>query len=87
MQWRVIVRMSLSDDQGSVLRNSLSSTFAAAGLQNTATGIWESPSVDIKMAADSMASLIRTLADPSSVSGVDPTVALNHLWIYVDQAK
>ncbi len=89
MQWRVIVRMSLTGDTGSGLRNTLSAMFDEAGVKNTGTGLWESAGVDAKTAAETMARLVRVLADPNSVpvASVDPSARLNHLWIYIDQAS
>ena len=57
--WRVIVRISFFHDLGSRLRNHLAPIFTTMGLQNTHTGTWESPSVDLAPAGASEPSEVK----------------------------
>ena len=84
--WRVIVRVSYFHDLQSRLRNHVAGLFGAMGLRNTKTGTWESAAVPHSQAAAQLAQVVRVLADPRSVPGVDPQTALNHLWVYIDRA-
>lgn len=84
-KWRVIIRISFFHDMGSRLRNHLAPMFNAMGLQNTITGTWESPTVDLAQAAAQLDRVLQALADPQTVPGVDPQAALNHLWVYIDR--
>jgi hypothetical protein len=84
--WRVIVRLTLFSDHGSRLRNHLAALFATLGLQNTDTGLWESPAVPATIAAAQMAQVLAALADPQgTVVGVGPHTAMRHVWVYIDQ--
>jgi hypothetical protein len=83
--WRVIIRISFFHDMGSRLRNHLAPMFNAMGLQNTITGTWESPKVDLAQAAAQLNLVLQALADPQAVPGTDPQAALNHLWVYIDR--
>ena len=76
---RVLVRISFFHDRGSRLRNQLAPMFAAMGLQNTRTGTWESPAVDLAQAAAQMNLVLQALADPQAIPGVDQQATLNHL--------
>jgi hypothetical protein len=85
--WRVIVRISYFNDTGSRLRNNhVVPFFNALGLKNTATGTFESPAVDQVQAATQLSQVLKAVADPQQFNDVDIQVALNHLWIYIDQA-
>ena len=58
--WRLLLRILNAVDSGrthdraSRLRNHLVPMFTAVGLQNSHTGTWESPSVDLTQAAAQM---------------------------------
>lgn len=84
--WRVIVRISFSQDRGSRLRNHLVPMFAAMGLQNTHTGTRESAGTDLAQTAMQMSLILQAIANPQSVPGVDPQAELNHFWVYLDRA-
>jgi hypothetical protein len=85
--WRVIVRISYFHDAGSQLRNNhVVPFFQALGLQNTATGTWESPAVDQVQAATQLSRVLQAVANPQQFNDVDTQAALKHLWVYIDQA-
>jgi hypothetical protein len=85
--WRVIVRISYFHDTGSRLRNNhVVPFFAALGLQNTATGTFESPAVDRHQAANQLSQVLQAIANPQQFNDVDAQAALNHLWVYIDRA-
>jgi hypothetical protein len=84
MEYRIILRVSLNKDVGSVVRNNaLAPILTQAGLQNTATGTWESASLALDIALGAMSSLFEALA------GLDDETSahLDHLWIYMDRAE
>jgi hypothetical protein len=86
MAWRVIVRVSYFNDQGSALRNSgVAPILQAMGLQNTATGTWESSHCNEQQVAQQMTQLFSRFANPQQGQGVAATAALKHVWIYVDR--
>jgi hypothetical protein len=85
--WRVIVRISYFHDTGSRLRNHhVVPFFGALGLQNTATGTFESQAVDQVQAANQLSQVLQAIANPQQFSDVDAQAALNHLWVYIDRA-
>jgi hypothetical protein len=84
--WRVIVRISYFNDAGSRLRNHhVVPFFYALGLQNTATGTFESPAVDRIQAANQLSQVLQAIADPQQFSDVHAQAALKHLWVYIDR--
>jgi hypothetical protein len=84
--WRVIVRISYFHDMGSRLRNNhVVPVFSALGLQNTATGTFESPAVDRIQAANRLSEVLQAIADPQQFNDVDAQAALKHLWVYIDR--
>jgi hypothetical protein len=84
--WRVIVRVSYFHDMGSRLRNNhVVPFFNALGLQNTATGTFESAAVDQVQAATQLSQVLQAVADPQQFNDVDAQAALKHLWVYVDR--
>ena len=86
--WRVIVRVSYFRDTGSGLRNQhIVPFFNALGLQNTATGTFESAAVDSIRAATQLSNVLQALANPQQFHDVDPQVALKHLWVYIDRVS
>lgn len=86
MAWRVIVRVSYFNDQGSNLRNTgVAPILQAMGLHNTATGTWESSHCDEQQVAQQMTQLFNAFSNPQQVQGVAPNTALKHVWIYVDR--
>jgi len=84
--WRVIVRISYFHDAGSGLRNQhVVPLFNALGLQNTATGTFESPAVDQIQAAGCLSQVLQAVADPQQFHDVDAQAAWKHLWFYMDR--
>jgi hypothetical protein len=59
--------------------------FTALGLQNTATGTFESPAVDPVQTATQLSQVLQTIADPQQFNDVDAQAALKHLWVYIDR--
>ena len=85
MTWRVILRVGLTQDNGSVVRNtSLEPSFRAMGLQNTATGTWEANHVTEASAVTHLSAVLTALANPTTVPGAAPAVRMKHLWVYLD---
>ena len=85
--WRVIVRISYFHDTQSRLRNNhVVPFFTALGLQNTATGTFESAAVDRVRAADHLAQVLQAIADPQQFPEVHAQAVLKHLWVYIDRA-
>ena len=86
--WRVIVRISYFHDIGSGLRNNhVVPFFNALGLQNTATGTFESAApVNQVQAATQLSQVLQAIANPQQFSDVDAQAALKHLWVYIDRA-
>ena len=63
--WRVIVRISYFHDTASRLRNHhVVPFFNALGLQNTATGTFESPALDQVQAATQLSQVLQAIANP-----------------------
>lgn len=83
MLYRVIVRVSLTSDAGSTVRNSLAPFMSAAGLQNTETGTWESEATELAQAAASLSEVLATLGAQGDPSGC----LLKHVWIYIDRPR
>ncbi len=84
--WRVIVRISYFRDTNSGLRNNhVVPLLNALGLQNTATGTFESPAVDRVQAATQLSQVLQAIADPQQFNDVHSQAALKHLWIYIDR--
>ena len=84
--WRVIVRISYFHDMGSRLRNNhVVPFFNTLGLQNTATGTFESPAVDRVQAATLLSQVLQAVANPQQFNDVDAQAALKHLWVYIDR--
>jgi hypothetical protein len=87
LMWRVIVRISYFHDTGSKLRNNhVVPFFTALGLQNTATGTFESSAVDQLQAAALLSQVLQAIANPQQFNDVDSQAALKHLWVYIDRA-
>jgi len=85
--WRVIIRIGYFNDVGSRLRNRVIQSFQILGLQNTATGTFESPAVPRARAAQHLASVLQAIADPQQFPEVDPICELKHLWVYIDRVS
>lgn len=85
MSWRVIVRVGLTQDTGSIVRNgALVPELVAMGLHNTATGTWEASFATEALAAARLSNVLAVLARPTAINGADPAVRLKHLWVYID---
>ncbi len=83
--WRVIVRISYTQDTGSVLRNNVVQFFGTLGLTNTATGTFESAAVPRDKAAAELSKVLNAVANPLQFAGIDPQASLKHLWVYIDR--
>jgi hypothetical protein len=85
MTWRVILRVGLTKDKGSIVRNTaLEPSFKAMGLGNTTTGTWEATHVEEASAIEHLHKVLKTLADPASCSSAPADVRFKHLWVYID---
>jgi len=84
--WRVIIRIGYFNDVGSRLRGRVVQFFNNMGLQNTATGTFESAAVPRAQAAAQLASVLQAIANPQQFPLVDPICELKHLWMYIDRA-
>ena len=70
--WRVIVRISYFNDARSGLRNNhVVPFFNALGLQNTATGTFESAAVNQVQAATQLSQVLQAVANPQQFNDVD----------------
>ncbi len=86
--WRVIVRISYFHDTRFALRNNhVVPLFNALGLQNTATGTFESAAVDQVQAATQLSRVLQAIANPRQFLDVDVQTALKHLWVYIDRVQ
>jgi hypothetical protein len=85
--WRVIVRISYFHDAKSGLRNRVVTFFNALGLQNTATGTFESQAVGAALVANQLSQVLQAVSNPQQFKDVDGKAALKHLWVYIDQAQ
>ena len=83
--WRVIVRIGYFNDVGSRLRSRVVQFFTSMGLQNTATGTFESASVPRAQAAVQLTSVIQAIANPQQFPDVDRICEMKHLWMYIDR--
>jgi hypothetical protein len=84
--WRVIIRIGYFNDVGSRLRNRVVQFFNNMGLQNTATGTFESATVNRAQAAAQLAQVLQAIANPQQYPEVDAICELKHLWMYIDRA-
>jgi hypothetical protein len=85
--WRVILRISYTNDVGSGLRNNIVPILQALGHQHTATGTFESAGVDRVRAANHLAQVLQALAEPQQFPEVHAQAVLKHLWVYIDRAS
>jgi len=83
--WRVILRISYTNDFGSGLRNNIVPVLQALGLQHTATGTFESPGVDRVQAANHLAHVLLAVANPQQFPEVHAQALLKHLWVSIDR--
>jgi hypothetical protein len=84
--WRVIIRIGYFNDVGSRLRSRVVQFFNNMGLQNTATGTFESRAVPRAQASVQLISLLQAIANPQQFPEVDGICELKHLWMYIDRA-
>lgn len=84
MRWRVIIRMSLSTDEGSTVRNTFQPIFERCGITRTKTGTWESAATDPKCASETLSRVLSELARLAQVYQGDSPV-MNHFWVYLDK--
>jgi hypothetical protein len=83
--WRVILRISYTNDVGSGLRNNVVPILQALGLNHTATGTFESAAVDRVRAAEHLSQVLEAIANPQQFPEVHPDAFLKHLWVYIDR--
>ena len=69
------------------LRNNVVPILEALRLQHTATGTFESAGVDRARAANHLAQVLQTLADPQQFPEAHAQAVLKHLWVYIDRAS
>lgn len=81
--WKVIVRCSLSGDDGAVMRAVIQKTLWKARLAAGESGAWECEAADPEAAAAALAELLQKLAAPSQVSGLAERFRMDHLQIEV----
>jgi hypothetical protein len=84
--WRVIIRIGYFNDVGSRLRSRVVQLFNSRGLQNTATGTFESGAVPRAQATAQLTQVLQAIADPQQYPEVNATCELKHLWMYIDRA-
>lgn len=84
--WRVIIRIGYFNDVQSRLRNHIVQFFNAMGLQNTATGTFESAAVPRAQAAIQLTNVLQAIANPQQFPEVNDMCELKHLWMYIDRA-
>ena len=83
--WRVIIRIGYFNDVGSRLRSRVVQFFNSMGLQNTATGTFESPAVPRQQAAAQLTQVLQAIANPQQYTKVHAICELKHLWMYIDR--
>jgi hypothetical protein len=61
----------------------------AGGLQKRgrSTATWESDNVDEVLIARQIGRVLRRLAKANQEPGANPKVKVDHIWIYIDQAR
>ncbi len=86
MATRIILRFSLNTDTNSTVRNHIGNTILTpAGFANKGTGTWEVAATPVAPAAVvAAANAVSTLANPTGVSGANPNVTTDHVWLYID---
>ena len=83
--WRVILRISYTNDLGSGLRNNVVPILQALGLHHTATGTFESAAVDRMQAAERLSQVLEAISNPQQFPEIHPEAFLKHLWVYIDR--
>lgn len=88
MAWRAILRFSLNRDTNSALRNAIAAELRRRNFRRTKTGTWECDDLDSpELAMRAIREVTRRIQNPQGVSGTNPRVILDHLWVYVDQPR
>ena len=82
----MIIRIGYFNDIQSRLRNRVVQFFNAMGLQNTATGTFESAAVPHAQAATQLSNVLHAIANPQQFPEVDLNCELKHLWMYIDRS-
>lgn len=83
--YRLIIRLSLDGDQGSVVRNALAWHFDNWHVAKTATGTWEADKISPGELAGLMRGIWSILENPTAVPSANPRVTLDHFWMYTDR--
>lgn len=83
--WRVILRISYTNDVGSGLRNNVVPILQALGLHHTDTGTFESAGVDRIQAAERLSQVLEAISNPQQFPEAHPDAFLKHLWVYIDR--
>ena len=76
--------MSLSKDEGSVVRNTFQQIFAGCGIQRTKTSTWESAAVDPACAAKTLSQVLNEMSQLAQNQQGDSPV-MSHFWVYLDK--
>lgn len=86
MTYRVLFRMSLNKDSKSAVRNAIEATLAGAKLvkRKGRTATWEANGLD-PAALQTVAGVLKALADPTRFKGASAKVTVDHVWLYVDR--
>jgi hypothetical protein len=82
-KWRVIVRMGLTRDERSILRNTFAPLFVGCGFERTQTGTWENTVASPVCATKTLSKVLRKLAELPKVKGV--AGEMKHFWVYLDK--
>jgi len=78
--WRVIVRVSLEEDESSGVRNDvIEPIFTNAGFENISTGHWRNDAAHEVSAAQAVGGVLEGIAR----SGVD----IDQFWLYVERVE
>jgi len=87
MRWRVIVKMSFTNDRNSSLRNSVDQCLKRCGIKpsTTTAATWEGKAVSAVDAANQLETVFALLSHPGKI-GLGRG-RLDHLWSYIDRAK
>lgn len=85
MKWRVILKMSFTNDPGSKLRNRVAQCLAECGIKpSIQTSTWEGNAVSASEATKQFEKVFSLLSNPNQIAGIR-RARLDHLWIYIDR--
>ena len=82
MKWRVIIRMSFTNDRG--LQYRVARSLKSCGIYHSrTTGTWEGRAVEAEEAVKQFHNIFDLLAGLTRERGLGQ---LNYLWVYIDRA-